>query len=233
MLSLLHENLPHLIHAYGVWVVAGLIMLECMGLPLPGETALISAAIYAGTTHRLSIVAVIGAASVAAVVGGAIGFWIGRAAGYPLALRYGSYIGLTESRLKLGYYMFSRHGGKIIFFSRFIAILRAISAFLAGANRMDLGRFMLFNVTGGVLWAVLFGSAAYALGKQVHRIEGPVGIALAVIVVALIVAGVIILRRHHDRLQAEADRAFPGPLHVPERRVAAGRPKPAPVPPQA
>ena len=217
MLSLLHENLPHLIHAYGAWVVAGMILLECMGLPLPGETALISAAIYAGTTHRIGILPVLVAAAVAAVIGGAIGYWIGRAAGYPLALRYGRYIGLTESRLKLGQYMFLKHGGKIVFFSRFIAILRALTGLLAGVNRMDWRRFMLFNVTGGILWAGVFGFGAYALGHQMRHLAGPVGIAALVLVVAAIIAGTLFVRHHHGQMQARAERAFPGPLRPRER----------------
>lgn len=217
MLSLLHEGLPHLIHAYGYWVVAALVGLECVGLPLPGETALISAAIYAGTSHRLGIVPVIASAATAAVLGGMLGFWIGRAAGYPLALRYGRYIGLTESRLKLGQYMFLRHGGKIVFFSRFIAVLRALAAFLAGANRMDWPRFVVFNAAGGIVWAGLFGTAAYVLGRQMRHVEGPIGIAALAVVVALIIAGALFLRHQHAGLQARAERAFPGPLRPPER----------------
>jgi membrane protein DedA with SNARE-associated domain len=220
MFSLLHENLPHLIHAYGAWVVAVTIMLECVGLPLPGETALISAAIYAGTTHRIGIVSVLLAAAIAASVGGALGYWIGRAAGYPLALRYGGYIGLTESRLKLGQYMFLKHGGKIVFFSRFIAILRALSALLAGINRMDWGRFMLYNVAGAIIWAGAFGGGAYALGHEIKHVAGPVGISALVLVVILIIAGAIFVRRHHATMQARAERAFPGPLRPPQRAVS-------------
>lgn len=217
MLSLLAQSLPHLIHVYGAWVVAGLVLLECIGVPVPAETALISAAIYAGTTHRLAIGAVLAAAVGAAVVGGALAFWVGRAAGYPLALRYGGYIGLTESRMKLGQYMFVKHGGKIVFVSRFIAILRALSAFLAGANRMDWGRFMLFNVSGAVLWAGSFGTAAYLLGRQVHHLEGPVGIGFGAVIVGAVIAGVVLVRQQHGRMQAAAERAFPGPLRPPQR----------------
>jgi len=217
MLSVISESLPHLIHAYGAWVVAGLIALECVGLPVPGETALISAAIYAGTTHRLGIGSVLAAAAGAAILGSALGFWIGRAAGYPLALRFGGYIGLTERRLKLGQYMFLRHGGKIVFLSRFIAILRALAAFLAGANRMAWGRFMLFNVAGALLWAGSFGTAAYMLGRQVHRLEGPVGIGAGVVIVAALVGAALLVRQHHGRMQAAAERAFPGPLRPPQR----------------
>jgi membrane protein DedA with SNARE-associated domain len=217
MLSLLPGSLPHLIHLDGTWVVAGLIMLECLGLPVPGETALISAAIYAGTTHRLGIGSVLLAAGGAAILGSTLGFWIGRAAGYPLALRYGGYIGLTERRLKLGQYMFMRHGGKIVFLSRFIAILRALAAFLAGANRMEWGRFMLFNITGAVLWAGAFGTAAYTLGTQVHRLEGPIGIGAGVVIGVLVIAGMVLIRQQHGRMQEAAEIAFPGPLRPPHR----------------
>ncbi len=157
------------------------------------------------------------AAGSAAVLGGALGFWIGRNAGYPLALRYGGYIGLSERRLKLGQYMFMRHGGKIVFASRFIAILRALSAFLAGANQMQWGRFMLFNITGGALWAGLFGTAAYALGKQVHHLEGPVGVAAGAVIAAFLIGGALLVRQHHGRMQEAAELAFPGPLRPPQR----------------
>lgn len=232
MLSALHESLPHLIHTYGYWVVAGLVALECAGLPLPGETALISAAVYAGTSHRLSIGLVILSASIAAALGSALGYWIGLEAGYRLALRYGSYIGLTESRLKLGQYMFLRHGGKIVFVSRFIAVLRAVAGLLAGINRMDWRRFVLFSAVGGVIWATTFGTAAYVLGRQVHHLEGPVGIAVLVLVGILVVAAIVVARHQHGRMQAAAERAFPGPLPQPGRHGLERR-KPEPARPQA
>ncbi len=232
MFSLLPESLPHLIHTYGYWIVAALVAIECAGVPVPGETALISAAIYAGTSHRISVVPVIAAAAIAATIGSAVGFWLGRAAGYPLALRYGSYIGLTESRLKLGQYMFLRHGGKIVFLSRFIGVLRALAGVLAGINRMDWGRFLLYSTVGGVIWAIGFGSAAYALGRQVHRLEGPFGIAIGVLIVGLIIGLVVVARRHHGRMQAEAELAFPGPLQPPGRK-GSNRAKTEPVQPQA
>ena len=227
----LHESLPHLLHTYGYWVVAGLVALECIGLPLPGETALISAAIYAGTSHRLSIGLVILSASIAVMVGGAIGYWIGQEAGYRLALRYGSYIGLTEARLKLGQYLFLRHGGKIVFFSRFIAMLRALAGLLAGLNRMDFRRFLLFNTAGGVLWATAFSTAAYALGRQVHHIQGPVGIAVLVLIAGGVIAAVVVARRQHGRMQAAAERAVPGPLRPPAHHGFERR-KPEPARPQ-
>ena len=110
---------------YGYWGVALTIALESMGVPVPGETALVAAALYAGKTQVLNIWVLIAFASAGAILGDNIGYWIGREIGFRLLLRYGSYIGLTESRIKLGEYLFQRHGGKIVFFGRFIALLRS------------------------------------------------------------------------------------------------------------
>src|SRR5689334_23332722 len=121
------ETLQSLISSYGYVAVGGIVALESMGLPLPGEATLIAAALYAGATHDLDIGFVIAAAAIGAVVGDNAGYWIGREVGYPLLYRYGRYLGLTESRLKLGQYLFREHGGKIVFFGRFVAVLRALA----------------------------------------------------------------------------------------------------------
>ena len=96
-------------------MVAALVALESMGLPVPGETTLIAAALYAGTTHELNIVAVVLTAAAGAIIGDNVGFWLGREFGYRLLLRYGARLGLTERKIKLGQYLFLRHGGKVVF----------------------------------------------------------------------------------------------------------------------
>jgi membrane protein DedA with SNARE-associated domain len=101
-----------------------------------------------------------------------IGYVFGREFGYWLLLRYGGYLWITESRIKLGQYLFLRHGGKIIFIAQFIPVLRSIAGILAGANRMPWPRFMLTNIIGAFLWATLFGLAAYLLGRQVEQLSG-------------------------------------------------------------
>ena len=100
--------MKELIHQYGAWIVFALVFLELIGLPLPGEAILVSAAIFAGTTQELSIAFVILSAVLGAIFGSIIGFWIGDQYGYPLLLRYGSYIGLTETRIKIAQYLFRR-----------------------------------------------------------------------------------------------------------------------------
>ena len=121
-------------------------------------------------------------------------------------------MGLTEPRLKLGQYLFLRHGGKVVFFARFIATVRAFAALFAGANRMQWRRFLMFNALGGIVWAGAIGLGAYLFGHQLHRFAAPIGIALLVAVVVVAVAGFIFVRRHEQALIAKAERELPGPF---------------------
>jgi membrane protein DedA with SNARE-associated domain len=205
-------TLTHLIHVYGLAVVAGVIGLESIGLPFPGETVLIFAAILAGTKHDLNIVSVVLSAAAGAIVGQSIGYVIGREFGYWLLLRYGGYVGITESRIKLGEYLFLRHGSIIIVVARFVPLMRSLAGILAGANRMPWRQFLLANIVGAVAWAGFFGFAAYMLGRQVERVAGPLVIIIGVIAVVIFIAGAVFIRRHEAQLVAEAERALPGPL---------------------
>ena len=213
---------PLLAHAgYGAVMLA--VGIESMGIPFPGETTLIAAAAYAGSTHKLNIVFVVAAAAAGAIIGDNIGFWIGREVGLRLLLRYGKYIRMTERRIKLGQYLFQRYGGTVVFFGRFVAVLRALAAFLAGTNRMTWPRFLVFNAAGGIVWAGVYGFGAYALGTQIHRLAGPVGGVLGAIALVLIVCGFFFLRRHEHQLEDEAERALPGPIEVKPRRRGSAR----------
>ena len=205
-------SIGHLVHDYGLIVVAAVIGLESLGFPFPGELALVLAGIFAGTKHDLNIFAVVFTAAGAAIIGQMIGYVIGREYGYWLLLRYGSYAGITESRIKLGEYLFLLHGGKIVFIARFVPLLRSLAGILAGANRMPWRQFMLANVVGALAWASLFGFAAYVFGRQVHKFAGPMVIAIGIAAVIAVVVGAVFVRRHEAQLVAEAERALPGPL---------------------
>src|SRR5437660_7308978 len=187
------NNLGNFLATYGYWAVLLFVAIESSGIPFPGETMLIFASIYAGTTHRLSIVLVIAAAAAGAIIGDNIGYWVGREGGYRLLRRYGRYIRLDERKLKLGQYLFRKHGGKVVFFGRFVALLRALAAFLAGTNRMSWPRFLLFNALGGIVWATLFGLGGYFLGDNIHRFTGPIGISAIVLAVIVIIGFSIFL----------------------------------------
>jgi membrane protein DedA with SNARE-associated domain len=211
----IYEQLPHLVQTYGYWLIAGIVLLESMGIPLPGEAVLITASVYAGTTHGLDIGLVIGATIAGAVVGDNIGYAVGDKLGYRLLLRHGARIGLTERKIKLGQYLFQQHGGKVVFLGRFVAVLRVLAAFLAGVNRMPWTRFFAANLAGAVLWATAFGLGAYTLGEGIHRITGPVGAVLVVLAAGAILLAGATLRRHETELEERAVRAIPGPLERP------------------
>jgi membrane protein DedA with SNARE-associated domain len=203
-----------LIHHYGAWVVFVLVFLESIGLPLPGEAILVSAAIFAGTTHNLSIALVLVSAVVGAILGSIIGFWIGDRYGYPLLLRYGSYIGLTETRIKIAQYLFRRQGVVVVLIARFVAVLRSVVGFIAGANRMPFVRFMIANSAGAVAWALFYGLGAYFLGKGIEEFARPIAVTLAVVGGAVVVLMVLYLRRKEQELAAVAEQEIPGPLRT-------------------
>ena len=132
-----HQGLDYLVATYGYLAVVLGVGLESMGIPLPGETILVVAAVYAATHAGLNIWLIVVAASAGAIIGDNLGYWLGARFGYPLLLRFGPQVGLSEGRIKVGQYLFMRHGGKVVFFGRFVALLRILAAFLAGVNRME------------------------------------------------------------------------------------------------
>ncbi|CAI9121057.1 DedA family protein [Brytella acorum] len=179
-------------------------MFESMGLPLPAESIIIGASLYAAATHHLEIRWIVLAAVSGAIMGDNFGFLIGRALGYRLLRRYGKKIGLTDERLMLGRYLFKRHGGLIVFLGRFVAILRVFVALLAGANRMPWRSFLWHNALGGLCWAGGYAIATYYLGKGFLKLSGPVAIVAGVVVVISAVFMMIFLKRNEKRLTDEA-----------------------------
>jgi membrane protein DedA with SNARE-associated domain len=208
------ESLHHFIAQYGYFAVFIIVALESAGVPLPGETALVSAAVFAGQ-GALNIEAVIAAAAAAAILGDNFGYWVGRDFGFPLIYRFGGVVRIDEGKLKVAQYLFLRHGGKIVFFGRFVAILRTFAAFLAGVNRLPWPRFLLFNALGGVVWAAVFGLGGFFLGVAFETYARPVGLtALGCAVVGAFAASRLIAH-HAEALRAKAEAAFPGPLVAP------------------
>jgi membrane protein DedA with SNARE-associated domain len=199
------------VERHGYLVVALGVAIESSGLPFPGEAAIVVAATYAGRTHRLELPWIIAAASVGAVGGDNLGFLAGRRGGFPMLVRRARG---DERQLKLGIWMFRRYGFAVVFFGRFVAVLRAWAAILAGANQMPWRRFLLANSAGGVLWTAAVASAAFTLSASADRIARGLGAALLAIAVAGGVAAAVFLKRNERRLLAEADRAIPGPVDV-------------------
>ena len=204
----------HLIHEYGLVAVAAIIGLECLGLPVPGETALLGAAIYAGTKHDFNINAVIATAAGAATAGRMIGYVIGHKFGSWLLLRYGHYVGLTTGRIKLGQYLFLRYGGKIVLFAQFVPVLRTLAGPFAGANLMPWRNFIFANAVSSCVWAVSYGYAAYWVGGEFERLQGRLVLPLVFIAVIALIAGALFVRQREAQLITEAERAIPGSLEL-------------------
>jgi membrane protein DedA with SNARE-associated domain len=190
-----------LVH-YGLALLFLLVAVESAGVPLPGETALITAALLAqpNQDHHFSIVAVIAVAALAAIVGDNVGYVLGRYGGRTLLERWGPIARYADRSLPPAERFFARHGGKSVFFGRFVAVLRVTVAWLAGITHMPWWRFFLYNAAGGILWATSVGLLAYWAGKTVADAVSRYGlyavVALAVLVVVAFFARRWWRRRH-------------------------------------
>jgi len=180
-------SVHHLFDTYGYLAVFVLVAAESLGILLPGETILIVAGIYAGTTHHLTVWAIFAVAATAAVIGDNIGFWLGDKGGYPLLRRYGHYVRIDDAKIKIGRYIFDRYGGKVVFFGRFVSVLRTYAAFLAGTNKMRWRRFVPWNATGGIVWATAYTFGSYSAGNTINKISTPLDIALGAVAAAAVV----------------------------------------------
>ena len=162
---------------YGYLVVFGSALVGSAGIPLPATELLIAAAAYAAHTHRLDVVVLAGGAAIMAG-----GRWpgrlsgIGKSVGAVTLARHGSTVGLGPSRLRLGQYLFLTHGGKIVFFIRFIAFLGPFGGVLAGVNRMPFLRFTIFNALGSLTWAVCVAAGGYLFGTFFASVGQPIGL---------------------------------------------------------
>ena len=190
LFSISTSTLTSLLHTYGYPLVGVFVGIESSGIPFPGETMLVTAAVYAGTGH-LSILWVIVAGAAGAIIGDNLGFTVGRKGGRPLVLRYGRYVRVKPEHLEYAERFFVKHGDKTVFLGRFVAVLRAWAALLAGMNRMPWGKFLVYNAAGGIVWATVYGMLGYSLGHNVAllnsvlRILGTAGVIGAVLVVAV------------------------------------------------
>lgn len=203
-------HLSDVVAHYGYLAVFGLIFFQTIGLPLPGEAALIAAAVYAQHTHKLDIVDIVLVSAVSTSLGGMVGYWIGRRGGYPVLMRHGHHVGMTAARMRLGEYLFQFHGGKILMFGRMMAVLRVYQSILAGIYRMSFRRFMAFSVMGAVLWAAAVGYGAYGFGGLFNRMAGFLAWGALALGIAVLFAVAVYLKRQEGVLQARADAALLG-----------------------
>jgi membrane protein DedA with SNARE-associated domain len=212
MLYGLTHNFSHFINTFGYLGIFFIIAAESLGVLLPGETTLITASAYAGTTHKLNIIIIILAAVLGAIIGDNLGYLIGRYGGYALVKRYGKYIHLDNNVLKVGRYMFMVHGGKIVFFGRFISFLRSWAAFFAGLDKMPWKRFLIYNATGGLLWACFYGTLGYLFGHEFRTLSRPFRVVFFVTGFLILISSTIYIQYNLKEIEKKAKKAFPGPL---------------------
>lgn len=196
--------------AYGL--IFALVAIEYLGIPSPGETALILGALLAATTHRVDIWLVILTAAVAAFLGSNVGFAIGYFGGSRVLLRLTRWLHVKDERLKVAHYLFNHFGGWVILFGRFVTILRAYISLLGGVTRMAYPRFEVNSAVGAALWATLWGVIYYEAGAVVERYGGVVKVVLVILAVLLVIAGIVLVRINEARITAAAEREMPGPL---------------------
>jgi membrane protein DedA with SNARE-associated domain len=187
----------HLLIDYGLVLLFLLVGIEAAGVPLPGETALVTAAVLAHDHWGIEWVIVV--AAVGAIAGDNAGYWIGRVGGRKLVDRFGITRRYAERMLPPSERFFERHGGKTIFLARFIAILRITAAWLAGLSRMHWWQFFLWNAAGGIVWATGVSLLAYYAGKAAGDAVGRYGLYGAVVVIIAGVLVVVALRIWHKR----------------------------------
>jgi membrane protein DedA with SNARE-associated domain len=181
------------ITSHGLPLLFLVVMIESFGVPLPGETALILFGVLASQGHY-NIAAVIAVAAAGAIVGDNLGYWlIGRLGGRRLFERWRWLKRYADSVLPRAEELMARHGGKVVFFGRFITVLRYTAAWVAGLGRMKWWRFLFWNAAGGICWATLVGLVSYyggkAAGDAIQKYGILVGAGLAVLLVVGFVAG--------------------------------------------
>jgi membrane protein DedA with SNARE-associated domain len=180
----------HFIQDYGLWFLFGIVCLESAGAWLPGETALIAAAIYASNGH-LSITGVIAIAAAGAIIGDNIGYWLGREGGRRLLYRYALLGRFADRVLPPAERFFERHGGKAVFFARFFGGVRVTGAWMAGITRMTWWKFLFWNAAGGIVWAIGVGLIAFYGGHAAADLIEKYGLYGGIGVVVIVVAGLV------------------------------------------
>jgi membrane-associated protein len=187
--------------------LAGLVAVESMGAPVPGETALLTAAVLAHQGH-LALPVVVAVAAVAAIVGDNVGFLLGRRGGRWLLERPGPLRSHRAHLLERGERFFARHGSKAVFLARFVTGVRVTAAWMAGVNRMPWKTFLAWNALGAISWATAVGGLGYVLGATAERLVRSAGVVgLAVVAAAAGIAGAWwLLKRRRQAGSAVATR---------------------------
>jgi membrane protein DedA with SNARE-associated domain len=194
-------QVTHFFITHGLPLLFVVIMLESFGIPLPGETALIAFGVLASEGHY-SIVSVITVAAAGAIIGDNLGYWLlGRLGGRALFRRWRWLERYSDRILPRAEKLMQRHGGKTVFFGRFVAVLRVGAAAVAGLAHMNWWKFLFWNATGGIVWATTVGLSAYYGGRAVADAIQRYGLYAAGVIVVGLVLGWFVLHRVKKRVE--------------------------------
>ncbi len=186
------------------YLLPAIIGLESMGVPSPGETALVLAAVLA-SQGKLQIWLVIAIGVASAIVGDNTGYWLGRRFGRELLEAKGPFHKRRMGVIATGDRFFKRHGPKAVFLARWIALVRFAAAWLAGINEMPFGTFFVWNALGGITWGVTYGLVGYFAGSAAANAITSFGVYAAVGVVLLVIGGYVAVKLRRRRRQGQAD----------------------------
>jgi membrane protein DedA with SNARE-associated domain len=187
---------------HGLAILFVLVAIESAGVPVPGETALVAAAVLAAGGHY-QLWEVIVVAALAAIVGDNVGYWLGRKGGRALFGKTPWVRDYFERALPPAERFFERHGPKAVFIGRFVAVLRVTSAWLAGISHMPWGKFLFWNAAGGTVWATIVGLVAYFAGAAAAEAINRYGLYAAIAIVIGLVAAFIGFRIWRRRVVEE------------------------------
>jgi membrane protein DedA with SNARE-associated domain len=180
------------------YLLPALIGLESMGVPSPGETALVLAAVLA-SQGKLQIWLVIAIGAASAIIGDNIGYFLGRKVGREVLEAPGPFQNRRRMLIGIGDGFFERHGSKAVFFGRWVALVRIAAAWLAGINHMRFREFFMWNALGGISWAITFGLAGYFGGHAAANLITRFGVIAAIGLGVVIVVGLVVIRLRERR----------------------------------
>ena len=201
-------DIQGLIQFGGVFLVCAIIFVETglfVGFFLPGDSLLVTAGIFAAA-GRLNLGWLLSLASLAAIAGDQLGYWIGRQAGQALYKREDSLF-FKKRHLERAHEFYEKYGGKTIVIARFVPIIRTFAPPVAGAARMDYRRFVTYNIFGGLLWVLGTVLLGYFLGSSIPNVEKHIHIVIVIVVFVSILPALFEALRQRNRKSGQVEPA--------------------------